>query len=66
MRQVLQAPQAVVSGNRPRRRVAQGPGSLGDPPRTVLLRVVVETDKDAPEVVTAYATTQFGRYGAKR
>jgi hypothetical protein len=34
--------------------------------RTVLLRVVVEMGRGPPEVVTAYATTQFARYGAKR
>jgi hypothetical protein len=65
MREVPRAPQAVVPGNRPSRQVAQGPVMLGDPPRRVLLRVVVDVDKVPPEVVTVYATSQFGRYGAE-
>jgi hypothetical protein len=65
VRAVLRAPQAVVPGNRPGRQVAQGPVSLGDPPQTVLLRGVVEVGQDPPEVVTVYATTGFGRYGAR-
>ena len=65
VRKVLRAPQAVVLGNRPGREVAQAPVTLGDPPQSVLLRVVVEVGQDPPEVVTAYATTQFRRYGAK-
>lgn len=65
VRGVLRAPQAVVSGNRPGRQVAQGSVRSGDPPQTVLLRVVVEVSQDPPEVVTVYATTQFRRYGAK-
>jgi hypothetical protein len=65
VRQVLRAPQAVVSGNRPGREVAQGTVTLGDPPQRVLLRVVVEVGQGPPEVVTVYATTRFRRYGAK-
>ncbi len=65
LRQVLQAPAAWIAGNRPGRWVAQAPITLGEPPRRVLLRVVVDLDQNPPEVVTVYATTQFGRYGAK-
>ena len=65
VREVLRAPQTVVAGNRPGRSVPQGPARSGDPPQSVLLRVVVEVGQDPPEVVTVYATTQFGRYGAK-
>jgi Domain of unknown function (DUF4258) len=65
VRAVLRAPQAVVAGNRPGRKVAQGPVTLGDPPLKVLLRVVVDLSQKPPEVVTVYATTQFRRYGAK-
>jgi Domain of unknown function (DUF4258) len=65
VREVLRTPQAVVPGNRPARRVVQGPVSLGHPPQSVLLRVVVEVGEDPPEVVTVYATTQFSRYGAR-
>ena len=65
LRGVLRTPQKVVAGNRPGRKVAQGPVTLGDPPLRVLLRVVVDLSRDPPEVVTVYATTQFRRYGAK-
>jgi len=50
---VLQAPQAVVPGNRPGRSVVQGPLTLGDPPQRVPLRVVVEVGQHSPQVVTA-------------
>jgi hypothetical protein len=65
LREVLRAPQAVVPAHRPGRVVVQGSLTLGDPPLKALLRVVVEVGLDPPEVVTAYATTQFRRYGAK-
>jgi hypothetical protein len=64
--EVLRAPQAVVPGNRPARQVAQGPVILGEPLQRILLRVVLDLGQDPPEVVTVYATSQFGRYGAKR
>ena len=66
VRGVLRSPQAVLPGNRPGRQVAQGPVKLGDRRRPVLLRVVVDMDRSPPEVVTAYATTHFARYGATR
>ena len=66
LRDVLRAPQAVVPAKRPGRVVVQGPVTLGDPPQKALLRALVEVGQDPPEVVTAYATTQFRRYGAKR
>ena len=65
LRDVLRAPQAVVPAKRPGRVVVQGPVTLGDPPQKALLRALVEVGQDPPEVVTAYATTQFRRYGAK-
>ena len=64
LRAVLRTPQQVVAGNRPGRKVAQGTVTLGDPPLRVLLRVVVDLTCNPPEVVTAYAITQFRRYGA--
>ena len=64
VRDVLRDPGKVVAGNRPGRKVAQGAVTLGDPPLRVLLRVVVDLTRNPPEVVTAYATTQFRRYGA--
>jgi Domain of unknown function (DUF4258) len=65
VREVLRTPQAVVPGNRPGRSVAQSPVTLGDPPQRVLLRVAVDLGQNPPEVVTAHATTQSSRYGAK-
>jgi hypothetical protein len=65
VRAVLRTPQVVVPGNRPARQVVQGPVTLGEPSQRLLLRVVVDVTLDPPEVVTVYATTQFGRYGAK-
>lgn len=65
VRRVLRSPQAVVPGNRPGRVIAQKLVRLGDPPETMLLRVVVDVDRDPPQVITVYATTQFRRYGAK-
>lgn len=64
VRTVLRTPQKVVAGNRPGRKVAQGAVTLGDPPLRVLLHVLVDLTRDPPEVVTAYATTRFRRYGA--
>ena len=64
VRAVLRSPQRVVAGNRPGRTVAQGAVTVGEPPLKVLLRVVVDLTRNPPEVVTAYATTQFRRYGA--
>jgi hypothetical protein len=66
LRAVLRSPEKIADGNRPGRQVAQGTVTLGDPPLRVLLRVVVDLTSDPPEVVTAYATTQFKRYGAAR
>jgi hypothetical protein len=65
LRAVLRAPQAVVAGNRPARQVVQGLVILGEPPQRALLRAVLDLGQEPPEVVTVYATTQFGRYGAK-
>jgi hypothetical protein len=65
VREVLRAPQAVMRGNRPGRQVFQASARIGEPARRVLLRVVVDVGQDPPAVITAYATTQFERYGAK-
>jgi hypothetical protein len=65
VREVLRAPQAVLQGNRPGRQVFQAAVRIGQPARRLLLRVVVDIGQDPPAVITAYATTQFERYGAK-
>lgn len=58
---VLAAPeqrQAVRQG----RDVLQSRVTLGDPPRTYLLRVFVDVDRDPPDVVTAYRTSRRDKY----
>ena len=65
VRRVLKSPQAVVATDRPGRQIFQGLATLGDPPREVLLRVVVDSNRSPPDVITVYATTQFRRYAAK-
>ncbi len=34
----------------------------GEPPQTFLLRVLVDVDRDPPEVVTAYRTSKIHKY----
>ena len=65
VRSVLTSPQAVVRGDRPGRQIFQGPARIGKPQRKVLLRVVVDTARSPPDVITVYATTQFRRYGGE-
>ena len=38
---------------------------IGEPARRVSLRVIVDVGQNPPAVITAYATTQFERYGAR-
>jgi len=35
---------------------------LGDPPRTYLLRVFVDVDRQPPDVVTVYRTSKIEKY----
>lgn len=65
VRRVLASPQAVVRGDGRGRQIFQGPARIGKPPRKVLLRVVVDTARSPPDVITVYATTQFRRYGGE-
>jgi hypothetical protein len=44
------------------REVRQGLRSLGEPPRTYLIRVIVDVDRRPPEVVTAYRTGKIAKY----
>lgn len=37
----------------------------GEPPKTYLLRVFVDTDRTPPEVVTAYRTSKIEKYWRK-
>jgi hypothetical protein len=44
------------------RDVLQGRTSLGEPPRTYLVRVFVDVDREPAEVVTAYRTSKISKY----
>ena len=48
------------------REVFQSRGRSGDPPRTCLLRVFVDTDREPPAVVTAYRTSRITKYWRNR
>ena len=38
---------------------------MGSPPKTYLVRVIVDTDHSPPEIVTAYRTTKITKYWRK-
>jgi hypothetical protein len=59
--QVLSAPEQTVAV-RPGRVVYQGRVELGAPPRSYLLRVFVDIDRQPAEVVTAYRTSKIDKY----
>ncbi|UCC85670.1 MAG: DUF4258 domain-containing protein [Anaerolineales bacterium] len=59
--QVLSAPEQVEIV-RPSRAVYQSRVDYGAPPRTYLIRVLVDMDRQPPEVVTAYRTSKVGKY----
>jgi hypothetical protein len=42
--------------------VYQSQFDLGEPPKTYLLRVFVDTDRRPPEVVTVYRTSKVQKY----
>ena len=65
VRRVLAAPEQrwpLRSG----RDMLQSRRALGHPPKTFLLRVVVDTDRRPCEVVTAYRTSKLDKYWRKR
>ncbi|MEW5829499.1 MAG: DUF4258 domain-containing protein [Chloroflexota bacterium] len=47
---------------RPGRVVFQKKIDLGEPPKTYILRVFVDTDRKRPEVVTVYRTSKVEKY----
>ena len=47
---------------RPGRVVYQSRFEIGEPPKTYLLRVFVDVDRQLPEVVTAYRTSKVDKY----
>jgi len=58
---VLSAPEQVEEV-RTGRNVYQSRLNLGDPPKTYLLRVFVDVDRDPAEVVTVYRTSKISKY----
>jgi len=58
---VLSAPEQTETV-RPGREVYQSRLAMGDPPKTYLLRVFVDVDRQPPEVVTAYRTSKIEKY----
>ena len=58
---VLAAPEQV-DVVRAARRVYQSRVLLGKPPKTYLLRVFVDIDRDPPTVVTVYLTSKIMKY----
>ena len=59
--QVLLAPEQM-EGVRPGRAVYQSRVAFGTPPRTYLLRVFVDIDRQPAEEVTAYRTSRIDKY----
>lgn len=47
---------------RPGRAVYQSRVTKGEPPKTYLLRVFVDVDRQPPEVVTVYLTSKISKY----
>ena len=58
---VLLAPEQREEA-RPGRCMYQSRFDLGEPPKTYLLRVFVDTGRDPPEVVTVYRTSKVQKY----
>jgi hypothetical protein len=59
--QVLFTPEQIEA-DRPGRMVYQKRFELGEPPKTYLLRVFVDIDRQPSEVVTAYRTSKIDKY----
>lgn len=62
IRLVLDAPDAVLPGNHPGRRIYHRQMDMGSPSARRLLRVVVEEHEGEIVVVTAYASSRLERY----
>lgn len=59
--QVLSAPEHTATV-REGREVYQARIESGETPKTYLLRVIVDVDREPPEVVTAYRTSKIHKY----
>lgn len=61
IQRVLAAPEQRLE-IRPGRIVLQSKVAMGVPTRSYLVRVFVDTDRQPPEVVTAYRTSKISKY----
>lgn len=61
VRSVLGSPEQRIEV-RPGRAVFQSRVALGEPARVYLLRVLVDIDREPPEVVTVYRTSKILKY----
>ena len=61
VRSVLAAPDRQIE-IRPGRVVVQSQVKMSAPPKTYLIRVFVDVDRDPKEVVTAYRTSKVSKY----
>jgi hypothetical protein len=62
---VLSAPEQTLMV-RPGRVVYQSRVEFGEPPKTHLLRVFVDIDRQLPKVVTVYRTSKIEKYWRKK
>ena len=62
--QVLSAPEQTRV-MRPGRVIYQSRVEFGEPPKTYLVRVFVDIDRQPPEVVTVYRTSKVAKYWGK-
>lgn len=58
---VLASPEQILSV-RAGRMIYQSRVDMGEPPKSYLIRVFVDVDRDLPEIVTVYRTSKIEKY----
>ena len=58
---VLAMPEQILN-YRPGRTVYQSKVDMGEPPKSYLIWVFVDVDRDLPEIVTVYRTSKVEKY----
>jgi len=58
---ILKLPEQILPV-RKGRKTFQSKVDMGDPPKTYLVRVFIDTDRSPPEVVTVYRTSKIDKY----
>ena len=61
VRSVVEAPEQREQ-LRPERWVLQSRLQMGSPPKTYLVRVILDTERSPSEIVTAYRTSKISKY----